>query len=119
MGDRIVFDLMPLTGGIGAGISPSYARRNKVQTFNFYSDPGHGWLAVPRALLVELGIEEKITSYSYQRLDEVFLEEDGDYTTFFLAMTAADREFKVFEINTPRSDSFVRSLQSYRCEVTK
>lgn len=90
-----------------------------MQTFNFYSDPGHGWLAVPRSLLAELGIEDEITPYSYQRLDEVFLEEDCDLSTFTRAMGAMGREFKVFEINNPRGDSFVRSLPSYRCEVTK
>ena len=29
------------------------------------SDPGHGWLGVPRAELAELGIESKISGYSY------------------------------------------------------
>ena len=90
-----------------------------MQTFNFYSDPGHGWLAVPRSLLAELGIEDEISSCSYQRLDDVFLEEDADLRVFTRAMGAMGREFKVFQINNARGDSFVRSLPSYRCEVTK
>jgi hypothetical protein len=34
--------------------------------FNFYADAGHGWLRVPKHLLVELGIADKITAYSLQ-----------------------------------------------------
>jgi hypothetical protein len=88
-----------------------------MQTFTFYSDPGHGWLAVPRNLLHELGIADEISPYSYQRMETVFLEEDCDLTTFTRAMGAAGREFKTLEVNEPHSDSFVRSLPSYRAEV--
>jgi hypothetical protein len=88
-----------------------------MQTFTFYSDPGHGWLAVPRELLHTLGIADEISPYSYQRLDTVFLEEDCDLATFTRAMGAAGREFKTLEVNEPRSDSFVRALPSYRAEV--
>jgi glycine cleavage system H lipoate-binding protein len=31
---------------------------------NFYTDSGHGWLAVKRDLLVTLGITHKISTYS-------------------------------------------------------
>jgi hypothetical protein len=88
-----------------------------MQTFTFYSDPGHGWLAVPRELLHELGIADEISGCSRQRLETVFLEEDSDLFRFTRAMGAAGREFKTLEVNEPRSDSFVRSLPSYRAEV--
>lgn len=87
-----------------------------MQTFTFYSDPGHGWLAVPRNLLHELGIADEISPYSYQRLETVFLEEDCDLATFTRAMGAAGREFKTLEVYHD-GDSFVRSLPSYRAEV--
>ena len=86
-----------------------------MQTFTFYSDPGHGWLAVPRALLRDLGIADEITPYSYQRLDHVYLEEDCDLRTFTRAMGAAGREFKTLETYS-HGDSFVRSLPSYQLE---
>ena len=89
-----------------------------MQTFTFYSDPGHGWLAVPRALLHDLGIADEITPYSYQRLDHVYLEEDCDLSTFTRAMGAAGREFKAIDAHT-NSQSFIRSLPSYRAEVMK
>lgn len=31
-----------------------------------YTDPGHGWGVAKRALLVELGIAHRVSSYSYQ-----------------------------------------------------
>ncbi len=46
----------------------------------FFSDPGHGWLRVPRSELIELGVMDKISACSYQTDDGqfVFLEEDCD-----------------------------------------
>jgi len=87
-----------------------------MQTFTFYADAGHGWLAVPRALLSDLGIADEISEYSRQRLDHVYLEEDCDLRTFTRAMGAAGREFKTLETYSP-GDSFVRALPSYRAEV--
>ena len=58
------------------------------KVYTLYSDPGHGWLAVKAVELKELGILEKITSYSYMRGETVYLEEDCDLSTFFEAYRA-------------------------------
>jgi hypothetical protein len=81
--------------------------------FTFYSDPGHGWVAVPKALLRDLGIAGRITPYSYQRGATAFLEEDCDASTFIVAMKAAGRPFKFDERHDNR-DSFIRALDTYR-----
>lgn len=52
------------------------------KTFKYYRDPGHGWVAVKRKLLSDLGILHKITSFSYQKGKTVYLEEDLDASTF-------------------------------------
>ena len=89
-----------------------------METFTHYTDPSHGWVEVPRALLHELGIADKITSYSYQRGEDVFLEEDCDLSTFDRAMTKAGRPFELIEVYEPRHrESWVRLLWSYECEV--
>jgi hypothetical protein len=88
-----------------------------VKQFIFYSDPGHGWLQVPRQLLHDLGIADKVSAYSYQRMADVFLEEDCDYSIFARAMEEAGMAFEVTQVNEPHRDSFVRSLPSYRAEV--
>ena len=81
--------------------------------FTFYSDPGHGWVAVPKALLRELGIAAKITSYSYERGETAFLEEDCDASAFIAAMKATGRSFTFREVVERNRDSFVRSLRCY------
>lgn len=60
--------------------------------FPYYQDPGHGWVAVKRTLLQQLGIEDRITPYSYQRGGTVYLEEDRDFSTFHHAAKAAGIE---------------------------
>jgi hypothetical protein len=88
-----------------------------MENFTYYTDPGHGWVEVPRALLHELGIADKITGYSYQRGEDVFLEEDCDLSIFARAMTKAGRSFDLIQVNEPRGESWVRLLWSYECEV--
>jgi hypothetical protein len=53
----------------------------------FFSDGGHGWLAVKRSLLVELGIDKKVSHCSYQKGETVYLEEDCDAALFYDAYT--------------------------------
>lgn len=52
----------------------------------FYTDPGHGWGAVKRKVIDELGIADKITAYSYQKGGTVYLEEDCDLPTLVTAL---------------------------------
>lgn len=51
-----------------------------------FSDAGHGWVAVKRSMLKELGLENTISSCSFQRGNTVYLECDGDLTAFAEAM---------------------------------
>lgn len=57
-------------------------------TIKFYSDPGHGWGAVKRRILFDLGIASKISAYSYQKGDTVYLEEDCDLAELVVALKA-------------------------------
>ena len=85
----------------------------KTKIYRFYSDPGHGWMKVPRADLKALGIEDKISSYSYQRGDSVFLEEDMDVTTFATALKEKfGHDLKTRGTNSGRQ-SRIRSYQTY------
>ena len=56
------------------------------KVFHFYADPGHGWLAVKKHYLHSFGIASRITSYSYQRGDTAYLEEDCDLSVFLAAL---------------------------------
>ncbi len=79
---------------------------------NFYEDPGHGWLAVPLALLARLDLLDKVSSYSYMRGRLAHLEEDCDYSLFALAMRDAGLSFTVRERRTDNR-SRVRGYQSF------
>jgi hypothetical protein len=77
-----------------------------------YQDPGHGWLRVPRSLLIELGIRDKITSYSYMKGNYVYLEEDQDLSTFIDAMEKVGKTVEYKESHTNKQ-SKIRQYDSY------
>ena len=81
-------------------------------TVKFYADPGHGWAAVKRKTLVELGILDKITYFSYQRGQSVYLEEDCDLSTFITAMREAGKEVEFKHSHTNKS-SPIRSYDRF------
>lgn len=60
------------------------------KTYNFFADAGHGWLAVKRKELIELGIINQISAYSYQKGNTVYLEEDCDMSLFHQAKGFTD-----------------------------
>lgn len=61
----------------------------KTKTINVYTDPGHGWAKVSRAELIRFGILDRISHYSYQRKDHVYLEEDCDLSVYLVALRNA------------------------------
>lgn len=65
-----------------------------MKTYIFHSDPGHGWLAVKRKELEDLGIEKEITGFSYVKGKTVYLEEDLDAGTFIKALKERGIKFK-------------------------
>lgn len=90
-----------------------------MKTYKFYSDAGHGWLAVKRSELIDLGLIGKISHYSYQRGQTVYLEEDCDLQLFAQAkgcnaVLRASDVMKFDERHTDKSSS-IRSYDSFRC----
>ena len=79
----------------------------------FYSDPGHGWLAVSRKTLEKYVDPKEISIYSYQRKDRVFLEEDCDASKFLVALRKAGVTYAFAESNTNRR-SKIRSYDYFR-----
>jgi hypothetical protein len=80
--------------------------------YRFHADAGHGWIAVKRKELIRLGIEDKITPYSYQRGQTVYLEEDCDASTFLQAKNKAGEEYGFKESHHERSP--IRSYESFQ-----
>lgn len=64
----------------------------KTRTFPVYSDPGHAWIRVPIDFLVRtIGPDwrKAFTSFSYERGQYVYLEEDEDARRFMDLSCAA------------------------------
>ncbi len=85
---------------------------SKTKTIHFYEDPGHGWGKVGLKELVDLGIDQEISTYSYQRNGWVFLEEDLDLGIYLQALRARGIEPKFVEHHTNRV-SRIRSYDHY------
>jgi hypothetical protein len=79
----------------------------------YYTDPGHGWFAVKRAELAELGILGQVSHYSYQRGRTVYLEEDCDATLYFTAHKAAGTVPPYIEKHTDKRHP-IRSYSTFR-----
>ena len=89
----------------------------KNPTFMFYCDPGHGWIRVPRTTLVELGIAEKITRFSYAKGKYAYLEEDLDASTFIKAYaTANNNDMPQMKEKYTNKYSSIRDYPSYVVE---
>lgn len=84
----------------------------KTFTIIMYSDPGHAWGKVKRQVLVNLGIADKISRYSYQYKDNVYLEEDCDLSLFSDALNKLDTRIKFVEKTTNKT-SRIRSYDRY------
>ena len=80
---------------------------------SFYSDPGHGWLAVPLVLLDRLALLDRITTYSYMRGRLAHLEEDQDASTFLAAARDSGIAVQVREVNCRHRYSRIRNYDYY------
>lgn len=87
--------------------------KEKTFTIIVYSDPGHAWGKVKRIVLHNLGIADNISSYSYQRGEYVYLEEDCDLSTLCMALNERNTRIKFVEKSTNR-DSRIRSYERYK-----
>jgi len=96
-----------------ARILKSLPKPIKKKTYRFYSDPSHGWLRVPLKDILNLGIQDKISSCSYQNGSYAYLEEDCDVSLFLDAIGKDWKEkIKIDEYCTNRR-SKIRNYASY------
>lgn len=84
----------------------------KTFTVTVYSDPAHAWAKVKKQVLINLGIADKISRYSYQYKDNAYLEEDVDL--YLLHQTLDDQgvRLKYVEKHTDKQ-SRIRSYERY------
>jgi len=85
-----------------------------VKTYYLHSDPGHAWLQVEREELQRLGIDQKISLFSYQNGNLVYLEEDCDLAVFVSAKNRHGEEFKINETRHHCRSKYSK-VRSYAC----
>lgn len=85
-----------------------------MRKITIYHDPGHSWAKVPRKALYDLGIAQRITPFSYQRGEHVYLEEDCDLATFLSAWREQVGTFPDFVEKYTNRSSKIRSYHPYR-----
>tara|TARA_R110000868_G_scaffold17825_4_gene77816 strand:+ start:241 stop:720 length:480 start_codon:yes stop_codon:yes gene_type:complete len=91
---------------------------NNVIELTVYSSPSHGWGQVTCQQLIELGLDLKISEYSYRDGSLVYLEEDCDLPLFVDAARAAGDEIEFYELEL-RSDDRLRSYDRYKPPAVK
>ncbi len=79
--------------------------------FNYYTDAGHGWIAVKRELLNSLGLANRITPFSYMKGQTVYLEEDQDAALFLNVLKDSGVVYKLVEKYRNRSP--IRNYSNY------
>ena len=78
-----------------------------------FADPGHACARVAKSKLVTLGISDKISTYSYQKGENAFLEEDCDLSVLMGALRERGYEIKFNESHTNRQ-SKIRNYSTYK-----
>lgn len=84
---------------------------------NMYHDSGHGWVAIKRSVLIKLGIEHKVSYYSYQRGQTVYLEEDCDMSLLLGAARDAGITLAFTDKHTQKR-SPIRSYAQFKPTTT-
>jgi hypothetical protein len=84
-----------------------------MMTLDYVQDPGHGWIGADINQLRQYGLTDKVSRYSYQDGDLVWLEEDCDAPLFVAALNRAGVQFRIVETHT-RGDAWIRRLQSFK-----
>lgn len=96
----------------------------RLKKMQLYSDPGHAWLKVSFQDLKDLGLIDKISSYSYMRRTYAYLEEDADVPLFFdtlvkkLNVSADDIKFKI-TYNQSNKSSRIRNYASFDADTVR
>jgi len=92
---------------------PKASAKTRSESYDFYADPGHGWLRVPLKRLGELGIENDISPYSYVKGGYAYLEEDRDARIFTDALEGLGVKVNLRD-HTANRDSAIRRYEPYR-----
>lgn len=83
----------------------------------YHTDPGRGWVAVPRDVIDQLGVADKVSAYSYESNGMVYLEEDCDAGPVLRLLEERGANVRIAERHTD-ADHWIRRLPAYRAQVS-
>ena len=78
----------------------------------YFNDGGHGWYSVKRSKLESMGVLSKVSGFSYQKGDSVYLEEDCDAGLFFNNLSEEEKQ-SIKIINSYRERSPIRHYERF------
>ena len=79
----------------------------------YFTDPGHGWVSVKFQTLRDLGIADRVSTYSYKRGASAYLEEDCDLDLLFAACDSIGQKIELITKHT-NNRSPIRSYATYK-----
>jgi hypothetical protein len=93
----------------------TYLAMDAQDSYVYHQDSGHGWIEVPIKEIKAMGLEERITPYSYLFRDKAYLEEDDDASAFLDMRKLLPKPF-VLQSNYKDGSCFIRNYPHYRPE---
>lgn len=81
--------------------------------YRYYHDPAHGFVEVLLSELIDLGITDQISKYSYQGGAYAWLEEDQDVYTWMQAHRAQDPNWAPEFKHLYTGYHFIRNMERY------
>jgi hypothetical protein len=85
---------------------------SNILKLNYFTDPGHGWVAIKLNQLEKLGLIDQISHYSYIKGKSAYLEEDCDLGLLFKACDNKGIQIQTFSKHT-NNRSKIRSFDHY------
>jgi predicted small secreted protein len=104
-----------LSGIVARPENTTYKAMNVQGSYVYHQDSAHGWLEVPTRELRIMGLQDRITFYSYLRQGKAYLEEDVDMGTFLDIRRLLPKPF-IFQSNNMDGMCFIRNYPQYRAE---
>lgn len=86
-------------------------------TFEFISDPGHGWLRVPMKLIENWNIDILISPYSYRTTKYAYLEEDCDASVFLDEAKKRGFQYEIKRKYIEDFESFILNKYSFNNNI--
>jgi hypothetical protein len=91
-------------------------------TFKFYETARHGYLLVPKELILDFGLEYYISPFSFETMIDkkkwVYLEEDSDASTFLQSYNAYyGKQIEMDWIESLEDDNFITNNKRFGSQM--